>query len=121
MHGSIGNALAGKSVLFFERSHVLRPELYEALEAHGASIVGPVCTIREAALLLQCLDIDGAILDRDLMESEEVKQLLDNSGVPSVYSCNEPQCRSGEDGCFRLHDNVSDPLTLLKALFQTVH
>jgi hypothetical protein len=113
-------ALRGKSILFVEQSHVLAPEIYAALEAIGANVLGPICTVEEAALLLRSLRIDGAVIDKDLNDSDDLLLLLAASGVPSVFSCNEPQCRSGENDCYRLKNAESDPLVLLKGLFNAL-
>lgn len=40
-------------------------DIYQAFEAYGATILGPVSTTRDAALLLGLLEIDGAVVDRD--------------------------------------------------------
>ncbi|UVC10489.1 hypothetical protein IHQ71_07790 [Rhizobium sp. TH2] len=109
--------LEGKAILFVERSHFIARDIYRAFESLGATILGPVSTTREAALLLDFLEIDGAVVDRDLTEDSALLTLLKDREVPSVFSCNEPTCRSGKNGCYRLDDVRSDPAHLLERLF----
>ena len=114
--------LDGKAILFVERSHCIGRDIYQAFEVFGATILGPVSTTHEAALLLNFLAIDGAVIDRDLTDDNTLLTLLKDNGVPSVFSCNEPTCTSGTNGCYRLENVGSDPSLLLRNLFgQLVH
>jgi hypothetical protein len=122
MDAMTSQVLEGKSILIVERSHILALELYQALESFGATIIGPICTIDEAVLLMRFLEIDGAVLDKDLADSEELTRLLRTHGVPTVFSCNEPHCQSGRNGCYRLNEVQRDPIILLKNLFpEAIH
>lgn len=111
----------GKAILFVEQSHFIALEIYQAFEFFGATILGPVSTIHDATLLLDFLEIDGAVVDRDLTNDRELLALLNAREIPSVFSCTQPQCRSGTNGCYRLDDARSDPHVLLKSLFGAMH
>jgi hypothetical protein len=108
----------GRIVLFIERSHLLNDAMYRSIERLGPKIIGPLCSAAEVATILRHVDIDAAILDRDCDGQADIRQLLDDHGIPSVYSCNLKSCRSGKDACYRLFDEKTDPVQLLNSLFQ---
>jgi hypothetical protein len=108
----------GRIVLFVERSHLLNDTMYRSIERLGPKIIGPLCSVEEVATILRHVDIDAAILDRDCDGEADIRQLLDDHGIPSVYSCNLKSCQSGDDACYRLFDEKTDPIKLLNSLFE---
>lgn len=100
-----------KSILIIERTHVLSSRMYRSLEKAGAMVIGPVCSLGEAKVILESMRIDGVVLDSDFEELVDVEQLLGDERVPMVYACNLSECRSGEKGCYRLqHEDDAGPV-----------
>jgi len=75
--------MEGKAIIFVERSHLIPLEMYGAFEALSATIIGPIPTSREVALLLDFLQIDVAVVDNDLSDDGSILRLFQDYGVPS--------------------------------------
>ncbi|HEV7249894.1 MAG TPA: hypothetical protein VGN93_23195 [Shinella sp.] len=83
MDGSLGH------VLVVEDEYLIAVDLVDALEAHGAVVVGPVSGIREAIRAIEeATELDGAILDLNLRGeiSLPVADLLRVRNIPFVLT-----------------------------------
>lgn len=82
-----GSPLHGRKILIVEDEFFIAEELREALEEHGAIVVGPVATVN-AALAALCGPerLDGATLDMTLggERSYDVAYALTERRVPFV-------------------------------------
>ena len=84
----MNDALAGKRILVVEDEYMLAQELARFLMEHGATIVGPVGTVKAALDLATRESLDAAVLDVNL-HSQRVypaaDALLDRK-VPVVFT-----------------------------------
>jgi CheY-like chemotaxis protein len=82
------DALKGRHILVVEDEYFIADDLKRSVSAYGASVAGPVATLKEALSLLDSdQDIDGAVLDINL-RGERVYPLADRliaSGVPFLF------------------------------------
>ena len=80
--------LEGVRVLVVEDEYLLADDLAEALQTHGASVVGPLSTIAEATTSFEPGAIDCAVLDINL-RGEKVFSFADRltrAGVPFLFA-----------------------------------
>jgi CheY-like chemotaxis protein len=79
--------LAGKQILVVEDEYFIASDLKRALEAQGATIVGPVASLGKALDLIARQAIDAAILDVNLegAHSFPVADQLRENGVPYMF------------------------------------
>lgn len=79
--------LAGRRILVVEDEFLIAEELREALEAHGAVVVGPIATVKAALAAVHAQEpLDGATLDMTLgrERSFDVAYALRDRRVPFV-------------------------------------
>jgi len=81
-------ALAYRRVLIVEDEYFLADDMAQALEKHGAQVVGPVPTTGAALELLSDKPVDAAILDINLKGQMvfPVADTLREQGVPFVFA-----------------------------------
>ena len=83
-------ALAGRRVLVVEDDYMIAMDMAEMLQSAGATVIGPVGDIAQAAALLDrsAPAPDLAILDLDLLGSPSypIADLLVARGVPFVFT-----------------------------------
>jgi DNA-binding response OmpR family regulator len=80
--------LAGYRVLLVEDNFNIARALARALELHGAKIIGPVGTVKDAMARLDANEpIDGAVLDINLRGefAYRVADVLQSKGVRVVF------------------------------------
>lgn len=104
----MSHQLAGRRVLVVEDSPLIAAELWEELEAVGASVVGPAAHLERALDLAAQDKIDAAVLDVDLGDamSFSVADLLLERSVPIVFTT------GFDDGAVR--ETYGDAPTLIK-------
>jgi CheY-like chemotaxis protein len=81
--------LRDRRLLVIEDDYTIASELAEALEAHGAQVIGPAGPVADAlALIAAQAEIDGAVLDIDLHGegAYPVADALRGRGVPFVFA-----------------------------------
>ncbi|WP_159716414.1 response regulator [Geminicoccus flavidas] len=86
--GPADGLLAGRLILLVEDDRLAALDLVQALEAEGASIVGPVTSVRQALDLIDTTPgLDGAVLDVELVGelSFPVADRLRDRGIPFVF------------------------------------
>jgi CheY-like chemotaxis protein len=86
--GPAGGLLAGRLILLVEDDRLAALDLVQALEAEGASIVGPVATFCQALALIEATPgLNGAVLDVELVGelSFPVANRLREQGIPFVF------------------------------------
>jgi DNA-binding response OmpR family regulator len=81
--------LRDRRLLVVEDDYLLATDLAEALQAHGAKVIGPVASVEDALKLVASLDgIHGALLCADLGGGElafPVADALQQGGVPFAF------------------------------------
>lgn len=87
---SASAALAGRAILVVEDEYTLASDLARFLESQGATIVGPVGTVKSALALVERDGgrLDAAVLDVNL-RTERVYPVADaliGRGVPVVFA-----------------------------------
>ena len=93
-----------------EDVYFLAMELKHWLEDAGASVVGPVPSIRHALELIEEHSISGALLDIYLRDREEVYPVADKlaeRGIPFVFATGHAY--QLEDTPYRDHPTVAKP------------
>jgi len=88
MTGQLGGLLAGRLILLVEDDRLMALNLVQALEGEGASVIGPVATVRQALDLIEATPrLDGAVLDVELVGelSFSVADRLRDQGIPFVF------------------------------------
>jgi CheY-like chemotaxis protein len=82
------DALRGRHILIVEDEYFIASDVSRSMSAHGAKIVGPVGTVKEALDLLDDgRTVDGAVLDINL-RGEHVYPVADRlaqSQVPFLF------------------------------------
>ncbi|WP_207540532.1 response regulator [Sabulicella rubraurantiaca] len=81
--------LPGLKILVVEDEYVIARELSEALERHGAKVLGPVATLDAAMAQLSANeDLAGAVLDIKLHGSQAytLAEMLRGRGVPFLFA-----------------------------------
>jgi hypothetical protein len=107
-----------KTILIFDANGYASFDLSEAIEESDGCVAGPVATLSEALIILDSVDIGGAIVDCDLAEASDVVMLLSERDIPLVVQV----CSSPERSLDEFDDKGSvlmrpvDPRTILKSL-----
>jgi DNA-binding NtrC family response regulator len=81
--------LKGCRVLVIEDEYFIADGLRQALDRHGAIVIGPVATLDQALVQVQSADrIDGAVVDINLCGEMAfpVADALEARGVPFVFA-----------------------------------
>ena len=81
--------LRDRRLLVVEDDYAIASDLEEALEAHGAQVIGPAGTVADALELIAAQgEIHGAVLDIDLHgeRAYPVADALRARGVPFVFA-----------------------------------
>lgn len=110
--------LNSRTILIVDAGGYAALDLSEAIEESDGSVAGPVATLAEALVLLNSVNVGGAIVDCELADASEVVMLLAERDVPVVLqvSASTP-CSLGQ-----LNDKASvlvrpvDPRTVLESL-----
>jgi DNA-binding response OmpR family regulator len=78
--------LSDQAVLIVEDNPYLSLDLSAAVEEMNGTVVGPVCSVADALLILDAEHVSAAVLDCQLPDSEvtPVARLLVEKGVPYV-------------------------------------
>ena len=83
-------ALAGKAILIVEDEYALASDLARFLEGEGATVVGPVGTLKSAMAMVERdgARLDAAVLDINLRTERvyPVADALNALGVPLVFA-----------------------------------
>ncbi len=84
----VSRDLAGRAILVAEDEYTVARGLVRELERHGATVVGPVSSLTEAARLVSSMELQGAILDIGLDDelAFPVADQLADLGVPFVFA-----------------------------------
>ena len=88
MSSAATGKLRGKIILIVEDEYMLAVHVADVLRAQGATIVGPVGSVREAMALVEGSELDAAVLDVNL-RNERVYPVADAllvRGVPIVFA-----------------------------------
>ena len=107
-----------KTILIFDDSGYASLDLSEAIEESDGCVAGPVATLSETLIILDSVDVGGAIVDCDLAEASDVVMLLSQRDIPLVVQV----CASPERSLDEFDDKGSvlmrpvDPRTILKSL-----
>ncbi len=82
-----GKLLDRRRILIVEDEYFLADDLRKALEAQGASVIGPFSTIKNAERAIQDADPDCAVLDLNLQGefSYELSRRLRDRAIPLVF------------------------------------
>jgi CheY-like chemotaxis protein len=82
------SGLGNKRVLLLEDEVMIAMMVEELLSELGAVVVGPVSTIRDAAVLAVSAELDAAVLDVNVRgtTSFEVAEILQNRRIPIVFA-----------------------------------
>src|SRR5688500_8003036 len=83
------DSLRDRRLLVVEDDYAIASDLEEALEAHGAHVIGPAGTVADALELIAAqAEIDGAVLDIDLHgeRAYPVADALRGRGVPFIFA-----------------------------------
>ena len=82
------SAFKDKRILVVEDEYFLADEVRQKLTGLGAVVVGPVATVTDAMDLIDCSDIDAAILDVHLGDEFvfPVADRLDELDIPFVFA-----------------------------------
>ena len=80
-------ALPGRRVLVVEDDYMIATEIRGELEQAGATVIGPVPSVRKALRLIENETIDAAVLDVNLGEevSFPIAEALEAKAVPFVF------------------------------------
>ena len=80
--------LSGQRLLVVEDDYMIAMDVVEALEACGATIIGPVATVEDALDLIATEKIDGASLDINLGGTRvyPVADALAAQNVPFIFA-----------------------------------
>ncbi|WP_244530351.1 response regulator [Rhizobium sp. NFR07] len=78
----------GKRILVVEDEYFLADEVRQKLAALGATVVGPVASVRDAMDMIEASEIDAAILDVHLGDEFvfPVADRLDELDIPFVFA-----------------------------------
>jgi DNA-binding response OmpR family regulator len=109
--------LRGRRILVVEDEFLIAEELRDALEAHGAVVVGPVAPVSAArAVVASGQGLDGATLDVTLgrEKSHEVARALGRRGVPFVILSGYDETGLPED--LRTAPRCQKPFDIRKVL-----
>ena len=63
-------ALAGRQVLIVEDEPFIAFDLADAIEEAGGIVVGPAMTVKKALALVECANVEAAILDVNLPDGD---------------------------------------------------
>lgn len=74
----LDGSLAGRCILVADSSYVLATATCLLLRRAGAQPVGPVPSVEKALLLIGAVHLDGAVLNSQLREGEDVQRLVDS-------------------------------------------
>ncbi len=90
MNGDIcAPGLTGRHVLVVEDEYFIAYDLQQALENSGATVVGPVGTVRKAlSLIKKTRALDGAVIDLNLRGESGLKvaRALKDRAIPFVFA-----------------------------------
>jgi len=80
--------LAGVNVLVVEDDYLIAKEVAMILQAHGASVLGPVPDVSRSRTLLSSSTPDCAVLDINLKSQFvfELAEELRDRGVPAIFA-----------------------------------
>lgn len=80
--------LNGRRILVLEDQYPLALDMKDMVEAHGATVVGPVGRVEQALELVRSERIDGAILDVRLHDHDSlpVADELVTRGIPVIFA-----------------------------------
>jgi DNA-binding response OmpR family regulator len=83
----MGRSLAGKYILIAEDEYFIAADLARAIEAEGATILGPFCDLESAVAAARDSHVDIALLDIDLNGERcfPVAELLEDRAVPFLF------------------------------------
>jgi CheY-like chemotaxis protein len=103
----MNDELKGCRVLVVEDEYLLATDLAASLEAVGAEVVGPACSVKEALdLFSRDIRLDGAVLDINLQSDRvyPVADMLRSRGVPFIFTTGYdasaiPKCYSDVPRC----------------------
>lgn len=78
----------GKRLMVIEQQALLTAECREQIFAAGATVVGPISSVRHVLQTLENEDVDGAIIDVEVDEETlmHLAVLLEAMGVPFVFA-----------------------------------
>jgi DNA-binding NarL/FixJ family response regulator len=91
--GGTRKELNGATVLLAEDDRLVASELAARLNEAGAKVAGPVATVSQALDTLESADIDVAVIDYMLEDSNSaaLQAALDSKGVPFVVLTGYPR------------------------------
>ena len=80
-------ALVGQRILVVEDDYMIARGIHDELEQAGATVVGPVPSVRKALRLIDSEQIDAAVLDVNLGEeaSFPIAEALEARAVPFLF------------------------------------
>lgn len=112
-------SLSGSTVLVVEDDFYLAEDQREALEAAGATVLGPCPTVAEALALLRDHEPDCAILDVSLTDgpSFDLARAIVHRGIPMLFVTGYEASSIPSDltGLVRLQKPVTAPKILAAA------
>ena len=83
----MGRSLTGKYILIVEDEYFIAADLSRAVEAEGATILGPFCDLALAMAAVRDNHVDAALLDIDVNGERcyPVAELLEERAVPFLF------------------------------------
>ena len=80
-------ALSGRRILVVEDDYMIATEIQGELERAGATVIGPVSSVRKALRLTETETVDAAVLDVNLGEeaSFPIAEALVAKSVPFLF------------------------------------
>jgi hypothetical protein len=86
--------LRSRTVLIVDESGYAALDLAQAIEESDGSVAGPVASLSEALVILDSRKVQGAVVDSEVVDANEIVMLLVEREVPMVIQASGPLSRS---------------------------
>lgn len=119
-HGAYIHLFSGRRILIVEDEYFLADETRRELVKHGAIVVGPTSTVRDALALIEREQVDAAILDVHLGEEMvfPVAEELGECDIPFVFATGyDPSFVPRKYSGFALCEKPTELEKIAQALF----
>lgn len=114
--------LGSRTILIVDENGYDAFDLSQAIEESEGCVAGPVATLAETMVLLDCADLGGAIVDFELAEASQIVMLLAKRNVPVVVqiSSHLPPSQCQFEGGASVLVRPVEPHTVLQSLLMEI-